>query len=353
MKTTCEVKKPVPVLAWGEYKDNTYCGCVTRLLNAMGIAVSYEEVMGLSGVCYQAIMRTDWDPSSHMPQNGLTCEKNVGDAFGISVYSLGDNQKILKQAKQSIDNGIPVMLVAGRWAPEWTLACGYQEENGDYKFFGRTYFDSMENFEEKIIEGQSTKVPESEIYTHNRYFYFNGFPGWFPEGLTRFYDKKCQPISKLQALKVSLETCIKIFEQPSDDTHQYGYDAYDVLIQGFELDDNAYQAKCYCDQLHIGMLQDARRAAYLYLQASADLLDGENKTKLEEAAKIYKKMFENLIQAMPYEKTMQVFNRDAIYVKQVWDEKQRRDLVQALRENKKLEKQVRVIIAAIVSSMNE
>ena len=293
MKTICEVKKPVPMLEWGKFKDNSYCGCVTALLNSAGISVSYEEIMGLSGVCYQATIGNDWDPSSQMPQNGSPCEKNVGDALGISVYSLSDNQKIWDRAKESIDNGVPVLLTAGRWAPEWTLACGYEEENGEYKFFGRTYFDSQKYFKEKIIEHQSTNVPENEIYTEHQYFYFNGFPGWFPEVLTRFYDRKCEPISKKQALKTSLETCIRMFEQASNSTHKFGYDVYDEFIRGFELGEDAYKATCVCDQFHIGSMQDARRAAYIYLSSSANLLDGENKAKLENAAGIYKKMFDN------------------------------------------------------------
>lgn len=352
IKTIREIKKPVPMLEWGKFKDNTYCGCVTEVLNSAGISISYEEVMGLSGVCYQAAMRNDWDPSSQMPQNGLVCEKNVGDAVGISAYTLNDNQEILNQAKKSIDNGFPVLLVAGRWEPEWTIACGYEEENGEYKFFGRTYFDSQKYFKEKIIENQSTNVPENEIYTDNQYFYFGGFPGWYPEALTRFYDKKCEPVSKKQALKTSLETCIKMFEQPSNEYHNFGYDAYDVLIQGFELADEEYKAKCDCAQFHIGSMQDARRAAYMYLSSSADLLDGENKVRIEKAAEIYKKMFDNLTEAIPYEKTTSVFNVNIIYSSPVWDEKQRRDLVNALKENKKLEKQVRVIISDIVSDMD-
>lgn len=60
-----------------------------------------------------------------------------------------------------------------------------------------------------------------------------------------------------------------MFEQPSNDIHKFGYDAYDVLIQGFELGEEEYKAKCECDQFHIGSMQDARRAAYIYLSAQA------------------------------------------------------------------------------------
>ena len=341
----------VPILKWGEWKDNSYCGCVTALLNAAGIPVSYEEVMWLSGVCYQALMRDDWDPSSQMPQNGMLCEKNVGDVLGISVYSLNEDKEVLEQAKKSIENGYPVLLVAGRWAPEWTLACGYEVENGEDIFFGRTYFDCQNYYiPEKIIENQSTSVPENEIYTENKYFYSSGFPGWHPGVLTKFYDVKCEPISRKQALKVSLEMCIIMFEQQLGEHHRYGYDAYDVLISGFELDDADYQSKCICDQYHIGSMQDARRAAYLYLDASASLLDGKNKAKLTETAKIYKMMLDNLLTAVPYEKTTSVFNSNS---NPMWNTTQRHELVAALRGNKKLEKQARVIVADILEHWEE
>jgi RimJ/RimL family protein N-acetyltransferase len=338
----------IPMLKWGEWRDNTYCGCITALLNATGVPVSYEEVMGLSRVCYQALMRDDWDPSSQMPQNGILCEKNVGDTLGISSYTLSEDKEICEQAKKSIDSGFPVLLVGGRWAPEWTLACGYEVENGIYRFFGRTYFDCQYNINpDKVIEHQSLNVPENEIYTQNRYFHMSGFPGWFPGALTRFYDKKCEPISCKQALKISLETCIKMFEQPPKEHHKFGYDAYDILIQGFELGKAEYQAKCGCDQYHIGSMQDARSAAYKYLNVSVDLLYGENKVKLLETTKIYKKMLENLLSAVPYEKTTAVFNYNSA---PVWDVTQRCELVIALKENKKLEKQARVIVKDILDN---
>lgn len=329
----------VPMLRWGEWQDNTYCGCVTALLNAAGIPASYEEVMGLSGVCYKAIMRYDWDPSSEIPQNGLMCEKNVGDAFGISVYTIQEEKEVWRQAKIGINNGFLVLLLGGRFEGEWTLACGYAVENGEDKFFGRTYFDY-----------QVDSVPQNEIYTENKYFYSNGFPGWYPGALTRFYDKKCDPISRKQALKVSLKTCIKMFEQPPGEHHIFGYDAYDVLIGGFELDNAEYQEKCRNDQYHIGSLQDARRAAYVYLNANAGLLDGKNQAKLTETARLYKTMLDNLLAAVPYEKTSSVFNGSS---DPVWNKKQRSELVSALRENKKLEVQARVIIAEILENWED
>jgi len=101
----------IPLLKWGQWQDNSYCGCITALLNATGIPISYEEVMGLSGVCWQALMRDDWDPSSQMPQNGKLCEKNVGDALGISVYTLSDEKEIFAQAKKAASH-LDSLLIA-------------------------------------------------------------------------------------------------------------------------------------------------------------------------------------------------------------------------------------------------
>lgn len=75
------------------------------------------------------------------------------------------------------------------------------------------------------------------------------------------------------------------FEQ-SPSHYKYGYDAYDVLIAGFEMDDEQYQKQCTNDQYHIGSLQDARRAAYLFLDKSADYLAGNNKAKLKKSANL-------------------------------------------------------------------
>jgi hypothetical protein len=339
----------VPMLRWGEWTDNSYCGCVTALLEASGTRVSYEDVMGLSGVCYQAIMRDDWDPSSQMPQNGLLCEDNVGDALGISVYTLDEGKGIREQAKRSIEAGFPVLLVGGRWAPEWTLACGYAVENGDCRFFGRTYFDCQSRrTPEKVIEGQPTRVAENEIYTSDAYFHFSGFPGVYPRALTRFYDVRRDPVSRKQALRVSLETCLAMFEQSPGEHHRYGYDAYDVLIRGFELDNADYQAKCGCADYHIGSMQDARRAASVFLEKSADVFDGKMRAELREAAGIYRKMLDNLLAAVPYERTTAVFGGNS---SSVWDRAQRRELTEALRANKDLEKGVRVVVAGALAHM--
>ena len=325
----------IPALKWGQWKDCTYAGCVTVLLQAMGYDISYEEVMGLSGAAFRLIMRDDWDPSSEMPQNGLSCEENASLALGIAVQSLPASPELNERAKQSICKGIPVLTVGQRGAPEWCLTCGYGQKDGADLFFGRTYFDCFQ------------EAKKEEFYTENEYLYADNFPGWFPESLTRFYDTPCEPIAPLAALKVSLETCIKMFEQPPSTYHKYGYDAYDVLIAGMLLEDEEYQNICRNDQYHIGSLQDARRAASLFLQEKSALLEGENRAKLIQASEIYRQMLDNLLAVAPYEKRSEVFNGSA---SPAWTKQQRAQLAQSFIQNKELEKQVRVLISQVLEN---
>lgn len=323
-----------PQLQWGKWKDCSYCGCVTAILNVIGINISYEEVMGLSGACYKAIMLDNWCPSSEMLQNGINCEENVGKAVGVAVYTIQDEEQRNQQVINSIHAGVPVLICGQRWEPEWSVVCGYKFENNKIKFFGRTYFD------------YHTDVPKDEIYTDNKYFCADRYPGMFPEALLRFYDKSCEPISKKSALKVSLETCIKMFEQVSGN-HKFGYDAYDTLIRGFELDDQAYYMNCSNDQYHIGSLMDARRAASVYFETNADILSGANKDKLLIASQLYKNMLDELLSAVPYviEENLSSFNGSA---DPAWDIQTRKNIASALRKMKVMEKEVRVIVKDIL-----
>ena len=40
-----------PALRWGEWRDNTYCGCIAAVPEMLGAPVRYETLMGVSGLC--------------------------------------------------------------------------------------------------------------------------------------------------------------------------------------------------------------------------------------------------------------------------------------------------------------
>jgi len=50
-------------LGWDiPWRNCTYSGCAALLLNTMGIDVTYEQIMGLTGSCFRASMAYGWDP---------------------------------------------------------------------------------------------------------------------------------------------------------------------------------------------------------------------------------------------------------------------------------------------------
>ena len=62
-------------------------------MNTVGVEVTYEEVMGLSGACYRICMKEDWCPSAGMPQCGYDVETPLYRALGFAPYSIADESK--------------------------------------------------------------------------------------------------------------------------------------------------------------------------------------------------------------------------------------------------------------------
>jgi len=327
----------VPVLRWGEWKDCTYGGALALIFDAMGVDTSYEQIMGLSGACYQAIMNEGWGPDTRMPQVGVNCEHNAPQALGIQAYSLKNEKKRDANVMKNLDNGFPVLVCGQRHVPLWTVLTGYEKTDAGVKFFGRSYCDY-------------NGAREDEIYTDNQYCLADRYPGDCPGALLRFYDKKRKSLPPRKALKISLETCIKAFDPTQACYHDSeGYDAYDIFIAGFESSDEEYRAKCQLDQFHIGSLMDARRAAHIYLRDSAALLEGENRARLLQTSALYRTMLNNMLAAVSYE-TLD-FNGSHNFddgEKPMFNIEQRQALAKALKKNKKLEKEVRMIVADIL-----
>ena len=64
-------------------------------------------------------------------------------------------------------------------------------------------------------------------------------------------------------------------------------------------------------------------------------------------------MLGNLLAVVPYEKTTPVFSSGIWDADAVWDAQRRCALVLALKENKELERQARVIVADILKNCEE
>jgi RNA polymerase sigma factor (sigma-70 family) len=318
--------KGVPKLKWGEWKDCSYCGAVTALVNTIGVPVTYEEVMGMSGACYRICMKDDWCPSSGMPQCGYDVETPLYKALGFEVYGIDDEKQRRQTVVECIDRGLPVLCCGQRDEPEWGLLTGYAE--GGQVLFGRTYFD---------YHG-----PRGDgAFTDDSYYLADKYPGY----IVTFFDRRCPVISRPEALKQSLETCIGTLNQgPGEHGYTRGYQAYELWIRGLENPDKFKEFPAGTNGYHIDQLRDARRCAYIYLEQSLPLLEGENRARLAKAAGLYRAMFDKLMAVAPYEGTETSFNAKP----EDWDMGKRKEFANVLRELCALERQVEVEFRAML-----
>jgi hypothetical protein len=316
----------VPRLRFGQWKDCTYGGAVTVLMNTIGVPVTYEEVMGLSGACYRICMKEDWCPSAGMPQCGYDVETPLYKALGFEVYRISDDGERRQKVVACIDRGIPVLCGEQRGNPEWGLIAGYAD-NGRM-FYGRTYDDA------------GGAEPE-EVFTDDKYFLADKYPGFD----VQFFDRRAEPIAPKAALKQSLETCLGTLHQgPSEDGYVRGYQAYELWIRGLEDPDKFKEFPAGTNGYHLDCLRDARRCASIYLEKRPPLLEGENRRRLERAASLYRAMFGKLMAVAPYEGTETSFNGRV----EDWDMRKRKEFANVLREVCALERQVEAEFRAVL-----
>ncbi len=327
----------IPPLKWGENKDCTYSGAVTTILNALGKNATYEQVAGLCGSAYHLSACYGWDPGSTLVNTSyhglqIDCDWNATRAFGVDYHTLGEQDKKTygEHARKSIDAGFPVLILGLIGPPEWCILTGYEKDGDGFKYFGRSYFDD------------DACRNESRV-TDNRYTPAENFPGEYPGGFFRLLDRVCEPTPPKDALKISLQTCLDMFK-PNDKNHGYG--ACEFMIESFNKDEylSTFSKKNVGKDIHIllRLLLDERRAAHIYLSQSADLLSGENKTKLATVADLYKDMHDALSGVVPYEKLRKKgFELSPEF---------RKDMVAALQRMVALEKQARVIVEDILDN---
>jgi len=327
----CYIDK-VPPVKFGQWRECTYSNCVMLLLNVLGVKVAYEDIMGLTGSCYRLSMEYGWDPGSNIVDISYAClgidsANNANRLYGIEYTPIemdktaSDERGLL--ARVSLDSGIPVLIMGARGPAEWCLLLGYERTADGYSYFGRSYFDD--------------DASKSELFTDNHYALANQFPdGGVYYG--KLFTGSCEPTQPLAALKVSLESCIEMFKP-----HQkFGYSAYDMMIDSFTENKYATPMNGNGDIVTIiRTLTDARRAAHIYLAKNAEILVGENKAMLLEAASLYKEMFDTLQSAMPYG---EYFDQPCI------TEKKRNELAGALSKIAGLEHESHDIIRKILGS---
>ncbi|MCL2123976.1 MAG: hypothetical protein FWH34_07765, partial [Desulfovibrionaceae bacterium] len=269
-RNPCEVKHEnggsyidgVPALRWGEWRDNTYIGCIAAVTEALGNPVSYETLMGVSGICYRFGLKVGLDPSSEIPQNGDVWDDQVCAAVGYEMYTIDNERKRDKRARACLDAGKPVLGLGLFADPEWELLTGYDENS----YFGRSYFHTQTPLSRRPLPD----MPGGYLRAEN-------YPGVHPKGFLRFFDKPCKKEEPVDLLKKSLEICLAYWNHEARADNRFGEAAYRLLMKNLSKSDSAWAENCGCANYHTGCLVDARRSAYIYLRDSAPLLRGRNR----------------------------------------------------------------------------
>lgn len=147
-------------LDWENGKSNSFIACVEHLNSIIGIDLSYNDLIGLSGYGFRFHLYPGLCPSSPDAtvgwNSGSYLLKNLGYDFDIyylnksgqNNFAAGDylpEDKFHGQIIKSIDKGWPVIALNLIQAPEWGLITGYQNKGKD--FFCRTYYDHTGGYE--------------------------------------------------------------------------------------------------------------------------------------------------------------------------------------------------------------
>jgi len=329
----------VPRLKWGQWKDDTYSGALSLLLQIAGEDVSYEQVMGWSGSCYRICQKDDLCPSGALPQIGWVDGGNVDNAVGRKHYAAKRKRKRARMLMDSIRQGVPVLCGKPRVEDEFGIICGYRKKPfGRLVPYGRSYFDYEPPARDKI-------------FTEDHYFHADMYPGWQLD----FYAKKGDPIPPRQALKASLEACLKIYTQEPAEWavpfgYKYGDAAYAVWIEKLANPEgiDEYDGKLHH---HFRALVDARRAASVYLNQSCPLLRGANRERLAKAADLYGEMTQALLRVKEYQTAEGVM---FIYAEHLpWSPADRALLAETLQQIRVWEAQARVNVQEILDAWEE
>ncbi len=324
----------LPPLQFGQLRDCTWAGSIKLLLDAIGVNITYSEIMGLSGACYFFAMKPNWCPSATMPQIEYDPSIILEHAVGVERGRFTADNRDCK-IKEAISRGMPVMMIEPRVEMEWGVLCGY---TGDGRFYGRSYFDYL-------------KPSEKDIFTENQYFLADKYPGVDP-GRIYFLQNRATPLPWNDALKVSLETALRLYtaKPRRDDQYIFGISAYDIMIDGLRCDDTAFAAITQYGTTENGIillahLIDARRAAHDFWSAQLKYLSDRNAHKMRDIIGFYNSMVSALETVLPND-----FIRSSLngYPFETWSKETRIQLADTLINCKHLEQQVLNMITDIL-----
>ncbi len=273
-------------LTWPDNQENSTMRTLAVALRAVGEDVSYDYLMGSSGLAFRVqFYQPEWCPSSPHAACGRNC---IGDGWAATDYEAvahgckPDDAEGVGRVRAAvvaeIDAGRPVIYSD----IEDGLIVGY--ESGGQVLIGRTYFEFGPD---KPGVHPVEKWPPFAFVT---------------------LRKKAQPADRRAVAVAALRRAVEMFRTPRYDVKKPGffYASGSAAYQawGRDLRDDArfadLNAKALADQQHHNAyiyfcLIDARTAAVTYLRSVGPLLGGQASVHAARAADLYQKLLDEVL----------------------------------------------------------
>jgi hypothetical protein len=262
-----------PIRGFAKGRDNTFTHCLELVLEAVGRPITYDELMGLSGLAFRLQFRTDrWDVGNPDPLVGANCLPALFSAIGydydtwvVRREEIAEAEALRQAVKQSIDLGAPV-LAANIIPPEdWGIIVGYRP---DRTWLCRSYNGGAERVDQPA-------------------------KGW-PTAVVILSRRLPRP-DPAKAHLDSIRRAIELFDKRGEGAHSLGTKAFDDWYQSLRnVRDETYVHANFWT--YIGLI-DARAAAVRYLRSIARQF-GPREVHLNTAADWYDKEVQVLLKGI-------------------------------------------------------
>jgi len=267
--------KGVDRLQWGKGQDCTFMGALTAMARYLGDDVTYDYLMGVSGMAFRVQKwEQGWCPSAACVGPGYDTQAK---AFGALGYKMGfpgwyaDKPEVDKIAgmrepiMKSIGKGYPVLFED----MDHGLIVGYSDDGK--KLIYRSYFDK---------NGEYSRAKQ-----------------WPWDILV--LEEKGKPVDRHTAVRDSLRIALEEAETEKFNGYYSGWAAYDQWITAL-LDEAKFADKKFADgaaqpnRFMYAVLADGRASAVRYLRSVQAELGNESKPHLLKAAALYEQIAKKL-----------------------------------------------------------
>jgi len=343
----------VPKLPFfGSGMECSWAAALTAALQAMGVKITYEEVMGVSGACYRLAFHSPvWDYSS---VDGLVAYDYALPGYTAFGYTPVMHGRIEKEERpehraritREIRGHMPVLGINLRVAPEWGVICGYAKDGQE--FYCRTKYDqpTIEN-DPEFIKGH----PKFNKENLGPYDYLH-MDNW-PFLLCYFSDKRNPPPPKENLIN-SLKVFIDCAAKEKEGHYSMGFKAYEVWSADLRdedfyetCDDEQMARRLNVNQFCTLALLDARKSAHAYLKSSAGLIEGNSLSPVTDCFGKITAIIEGVHISLDSKKAL-----DGIEARQFWTKEKRYAQADAWDEAARLEKEAFGLVEKLLAGVD-